>query len=104
MSEPVQTLPDTPNLRAYDDAIASAAFMRDQARAMMDNAAQIEFDAKKKAREYVDDDNQNPTCYITGDGEVVDVRKALLPLRHRLMCKELGHDVGFDGPSPNIKR
>ena len=92
MSEPVQTLPDTPNLRAYDDAIASAAFMRDQARALMDSATQIEFDAKKKAIEYVDDNNQ------------VDMRKALLPLRHRLMCKELGHDVGFDGPSPNIKR
>ncbi len=83
-------LPDTPNLREYDDAMDAAAFMRSQAAALIENAAQIESDAKKKASAYVG--RQNPR------------EEPLLSLRHRLMCKELGYDVPFDGPSPNIKR
>lgn len=83
-------VPDTPNLRAYDDAMDAAAFMRAQAHAMLENAADIERAAKKRAIEYVGEQN-------TYDGP-------LLPLRHRLLCKELGYDIGFDGPAPSIIR
>ena len=85
----MESLPDTSNLREYDDAMDAAAFMRSQAQALMENAAQIEFDAKKKAVEYV--------------GEQDPRNGPLLPLRHRLMVKELGYNVGLDGPSPNVR-
>ena len=82
-----EMLKPTPNLTAYDEAMSAAMFMKEQAMALLENAAEIEFSARKTAESYVGKQ----------DGP-------LLPLRHRLMCKELGYDVSMDGPSPDIMR
>jgi hypothetical protein len=64
----------------------AADFIRAQAQALLENAARIEFDAKKKAIDYIGEQDSR-------DGP-------LMSLRHRLMMKELDEEFSPSGPIP----
>lgn len=86
MSQPAEMA----HLREYDEAMDSALGMKELAAALLEEAGHLEREAKRKAEEYVgmQDPRHGP----------------LLPLRHRLMCKEMGYDPGMDGPAPDATR
>lgn len=74
-------------VKEYDDVVDAAYFIRVQAYAMIEEADCAERAVKAKARAFLGDQ----------DARV----EALLPLRHRLLCKERGYDVPIDGPLPS---
>lgn len=77
-------------VKEYDDVMDAAYFMRAQAGAMIEEADCIECEMKTAAVAYVGD--QDLYC------------GPLMPLRHRLWCKENGIDIGPNsGPLPATK-